>query len=83
MQRYDLMSLNILFFTGGGVCCKSSVVKILSICVRTDKGVGGLQKVERRGQGGRGGGEKTQNGADILYRWPLIFVAKFGIPKKS
>ena len=54
MQRYDLMSLNILFFTGG-VCCKSSVVKILSICVRTDKGVGGLQKVERRGQGGRGG----------------------------
>ena len=59
MQRYDLMSLNILFFTGG-VCCKSSVVKILSICVRKDKGVGDLQKVERRGQGGEGGVKKPK-----------------------
>ena len=37
----------------GGLCSKSTVFKILSICVARTVGGGGLLKVDRRGEGGR------------------------------
>ena len=51
------MYLNILLFRGAVL--KSTVYRILNICVRTERGTGGghgLQKVDKRGGVGWGGG---------------------------
>lgn len=53
------MYLNILLFRGAVL--KSTVYRILNICVRTERGTGGghgLQKVDKRGGVGWGGGVK-------------------------
>ena len=74
------MYLNILLFRGAVL--KSTVYRILNICVRTERGTGGghgLQKVDKRGGVGWGGGglKKPQDCAGIIYRWPQRFVTLY------
>ena len=66
-----------------GVCVRGAVLKfivskILSICVRPDRGRGVVHKKWAGAEKGRGRGvKKKQNCMDILYGWPSCDILDF------